>query len=236
MKKVSLVLIILLCNQLLFSQSADKGRLNFNLGTGASLFSFVTSENVGDKGIALPTHTFLKVEYITHNRVGLGLEYYRQKFQTDDANINSVFSNAAGISLQYYFMNKPKSNAFIGTSVGGFGLDFDGTVYTDQGADSIAQQLFYGAFGTYNTLYLGYNKYFTKNIGLYVKAGLSNYPARMGYVNIDGDDVEEINGVQITDWKLLMRGAIVSVGLTFKFRNDKDKGKDKKEGKKKLDE
>lgn len=204
-------------------QSADKGIIKMNLGTGLSIQRVVSNENLGKPGMAVPTHSFLSLEYLTHNRISLNLEGYSKTYLNDDSTITAATGGSLGLGLQYYFMNRPKSNAFIGTSVGGFRFDIEGTWYPDSSStDTVSKDLFLGAFGVYNTLYIGANVYVNKHFGFYFKGGLTNDPMRMDYVNVDGEDLTVYNGIKIEDWKMLLRGGFISVGLTFKFGGKKN--------------
>ncbi len=210
--KRSILFILVISTQFFSAQSADQGRINAYLGIGSGLYKTVGNGNVNNSGAALTTTNFLGFDYNVNKQISFGLELVNQNFLYEDSSrIDIVKSGMLGLNLKYHFLNKEKSSAYIGTSVGGFNFELFLV-------DSInnAQLL---ADGIYNTLYLGYNKYFGKVFGVYIQAGLINQPMGMGSLTVNGDAVDRWNRLDVADWRILMRGGFINFGLTFKFRN-----------------
>lgn len=194
-----------------FAQSADKGKINLYLGTGFNYNTIVTNLHPGDKSQSLATQNRFAISYNTHKQVSLGVELVDNKFITDDsAKVSVIRSGMAGVYLVYSFLNREKSRAYVGATVGGFDFNFNVLDSLNNKGRLLGQ-------GVYNKVYLGYNKYFGKMFGFYVQAGLMNMPISMTSLTINGDSKEYFDNKRVTDWKVLMRGGFLNLGLTIKI-------------------
>jgi len=215
----SLFFIYTLCS---YSQSADKGVFHANLGLGVGVLTTNSNAELNRPGYALPTLAGIELGYNTHERVSLGLEVFSHTYSTADTAIISVGGGGLGIDLKYYLSNKEKSNTFIGTTIGGMNLTYNGYNYPDSGStDNTKKNVWTEASGIYNKVYIGYNKYFGNTFGLYIKAGVLNIPFRMNYFTIDDVELDYIDKMPVTSWKALFRGGFVNFGFTFKFGGKK---------------
>lgn len=191
------------------AQSADKGKIGFYLGTGANYSTVVTNSHPGDKNQALATQSRLAISYNTHKQVSVGLELVQNKFLSDDSsNVKVINSGMRGLFIEYSFMNRAKSRAYVGMAAGGFRFDFN----TRDSLNNTGRLL---GEGIYNKVYLGYNKYFGKHFGIFVQTGLSNMPINMKSLKINGNFVDYFDHKRVSDWKVLLRGGYLNFGLTF---------------------
>ncbi len=196
-----------------WSQSADKGRINFYAGGGGAYYKMTSNININETGAGVPYQVRFGLDVNTHKQVSLGVELWSQNFLTDDSTkIKTVDSGMAGLNLKYNFMNREKSVAYVGTSLGVFGLTYEVT-------DSLDNVGALRASGIYNSLYLGYNKYFGNHFGFYVKTGLMNQPMQMEYLTFNGEDVAFWGDHPVQDWKIIARGAFLNLGLVIKLNN-----------------
>ena len=191
------------------AQSADKGKVNFYLGTGANYNTIVTNLSPGDKSQSLATQNRFAISYNTHKQVSVGIELVGNKFLSDDSSsVNVIQSGMGGLFFVYSFMNREKSRAYIGTTVGAFNFNFNVLDSLNNTGKLVGE-------GVYNKVYLGYNKYFGKRFGLYVQSGLMNMPITMKSLTINGDPKQYFDKKLVTEWKVLMRGGFLSFGLTI---------------------
>lgn len=192
------------------AQSADKGKISFYLGTGANYNTIVTNLSPTDKSQSLATQNRLAISYNTHNQVSIGIELVQNNFLTDDSSsVKIINSGMRGLFIEYSLMNRQKSRAYFGMAAGGFEFNFDTR-------DSLNNTGHLFGQGIYNKVYLGYNKYFGKRsrFGFYVQSGLMNMPINMKSLKINGDFVEYFDHKRVSDWKVLMRGGYLNLGLT----------------------
>jgi len=224
MKKLLFALIIALIDISGYSQSADKGLFKINVSTGFGILTTVSNAKVNGKGLAVPRFFGIELEYNTHKRVSLGIDFFSHTYKAKDTAVISIGGGGLGIDFKYFLTNKEKSNLFIGASIGGASLLYNAYNYPDSNSvDSVRNEVWSQAYGTYNKVYLGYNRYFGNTFGLFVKAGILNIPFRMDVVTINDIQVNRVDNVPINKWNALFRGGYVNVGLTFKFGGKKNK-------------
>lgn len=194
-----------------YSQSADKGVVNFNLGSGANYNIIQSNIRPNNKGQSLALQHRFAISYNTHKRVTLGLELVSNSFLTDDSTrFQSIKSGMLGVNFEMSLTNREKSRLFVGATIGGFNLDFDVL-------DSLDNNGVLKGKGAYNKIYLGYNKYFGKHFGFYIHSGFMNMPVRMESLTINGESKDYFDNKLVTDWKLLMRGGYLNLGLAIKI-------------------
>ena len=212
MRKISFLLLLLFTSQC-FAQSADKGRINIYSGIGMGLLKASTNLNLQRSESGVPRLFNLSFDYNTHNQVSLGLEMHNQNFIIEDSSdVDNMNSNMIGLTLKFHLLNREKSSAYIGTSVGGFNFEYKITDSLNNTGKVLAK-------GIYNMIYLGFNKYFGKVFGLYVKAGLLNQPMQMSNVIINGEADTDWFYKDIDKIKMFMLGGFVNLGIVVKLNN-----------------
>ena len=220
MRSLLSVLLISFCTVNLFSQTADKGRIKVNLGTGFGVLQTISNSDINSTGFAVPSINYLEFEYNTHKQVSFGLELFSHTYNAEDTAVTSIGGGALGFDLKYYLTNKEKSNLFIGVTVGGANLVYQAYHYPDSGSiDSTRKNIWFQAAGAYNKVYMGFNKYFGNVFGLSIKAGFMNMTYRLRDVTIDDVEVERFDRMPVSSWNTLLRGGFVNIGFTLKFRN-----------------
>jgi len=216
-RSILLLLFVLYVN-LLLSQSADKGKFNFFLGTGTGLYSVQSNQNLNNNSAALPVQLNLDVSYFTHKQVSIGLEVLNQTFLNDEdpSTIKTISSGMLGININCHIINRRKSNVFIGASVGGFNFDYS-VIDSTRGSLGGNGELL--ANGIYNKFYIGLNKYiFAKRIGVRVKSGFINQSMQMNSLTINGNDHTSLGKKELEDWRIAMFGGFLDFGLVIRIK------------------
>ncbi|GEM_PF-4832185 len=217
MKKYSLLFLIIVFQLSIFqsvlAQSADKGKVNVYLGGGAGLMKREGNGNINITKEFSSTKAFLGLDLNVKNQISFGLEVISQYFITaDTAKVRDVDGGSLGLNIKFHFLNKEKSSAYFGTSLGGFSFGYK-VIDADLNVGKLIGN------GIYNSIFLGYNKYFGNVFGLFIQTGFVNQPMQMDSLVINGTSYDSWNRSQIADWNIIMRGLFVNAGLTFKFRN-----------------
>ena len=208
-----LLIAVLFFSQLFFSQSADKGRLNIYMGGGAEFMNREGNGNINIQKKYISSKAFLGLDYNIKEQISLGLESISQNYIMDDTTkVKNVSAGCIGLNLKFHFINREKSSAYFGTSIGGFSFEY-------QVKDSILNEGRLIGNGFYNTFFLGYNKYFGKVFGLFIQTGFINQPMQMNSLTFNGTAYDTWNRLRIANWNILMRGLFVNAGLVLKFRN-----------------
>jgi len=217
MKKYSLLflLIVFQCSvfQSILAQSADKGRVNVYLGGGVNMMNRQGNGNINLSKDFISTKSIIGLDYNVEKQISFGIEVIEDAIDVEHAlNLINVRNTLVGINIKYHFLNKKRSSAYIGTSLGGFSFEY-------QLKDSVLNQGQFLGNGIYNTMFIGYNKYFGKVFGLFVQTGFINQPMQMNTLTFNGTPYDRWNRLLITDWNVIMRGVFVNAGITLKFRN-----------------
>ena len=217
MKKYSLLFLIIVFQLSIFqsvlAQSADKGKVNVYLGGGAGLMKREGNGNINITKEFSSTKAFIGLDLNVKKQISLGLEVISQNFITaDTAKVRDVDGGSLGLNLKYHFLNKQKSSAYVGTSLGVFSFGYK-VIDADLNEGKLIGN------GIYNSIFLGYNKYFGNVFGLFIQTGFVNQPMQMDSLVFNGTSYDSWNRLQIADWNVIMRGVFVNAGLTFKFRN-----------------
>ena len=195
------------------AQSADKGKINLYLGGGAGLMKREGNGNINITKDFLSTRAYLGLDVNVNKQISIGLEVISQYFITSDTSkVRDVDGGSLGLNLKYHFLNKEKSSAYVGSSLGVFSFGYK-VIDPDFNEGKLIGN------GIYNSLFLGYNKYFGNVFGLFIQTGFINQPMQMDSLVINGNSYDSWNRLQISDWKIKMRGLFVNAGFTLKFRN-----------------
>ena len=133
-------------------------------------------------------------------------------FNEDTTKLINVKSGLIGLNVKFHFLNRKLSSAYVSASVGVFNFEY-------QLKDSILNvgQLLGG--GVYNSVFIGYNKYFGDFFGIFLQTGFLNQPMQMSSLTFNGNSYDSWNRLQIEDWNVVLRGMFVNAGITLKFRN-----------------
>ena len=71
------------------------------------------------------TKAFIGLDLNVKKQISLGLEVISQNFITaDTAKVRDVDGGSLGLNLKYHFLNKEKSSAYVGTSLGVFSFGY----------------------------------------------------------------------------------------------------------------
>ena len=200
-------------------QSAYKGKLNLYAGGGIVAGTSHSNFRWDGSGMGMVQYR-LALDYNTHKEISFGAEYWNQGFVENRGvdSINTMNSNMLGLSLRFSFMDREKSNMSIGTSVGMSDLE----ISVKEG-DNLAALL---GKGSYNSIYLTWNKYFGKSFGLYSKFGFMNIPYQMTSLTYNGANVDHFAHFSLDEWKVLLRGGFLNAGLTYMIGNNDKSNKD----------
>ena len=178
MKKYFLLLVLLsLFMPFVTAQttSLEKGNLQFKMGGGLYLGGNFSSTDFDTKsidgGFDGANQGIFSLHYNTHTNFSLGINLLNQKHYVKDAfNENSSIYSSLGLSIQYYFLNRPKSNIYFDVTANKMGVE----VYKskiDPQTQKETKEKFIADKGHYNAFSLGVNKYFGHRFGFYAQLG-----------------------------------------------------------------
>jgi len=212
MKKY-LLLLLLFVVQFSFAQSADKGRVNVYLGGGVDIMNRQGNGNINLNKDFISTKSIIGLDYNVEKQISFGFELIGQNFVTDDSTkLINVKSGLMGLNIKFHFLNRKRSSAYMGTSLGLFSFEY-------KVKDSLLNEGQLLGGGVYNSVFLGYNKYFGNIFGVFIQTGYLNQPMQMNTLTFNGTPYDRWNRLLITDWNVILRGVFVNAGITLKFRN-----------------
>lgn len=200
------------------SQSADKGKIFVDLEGGMAGYVHKSNETHTNSNVAGTVLLGLGVGYNTHENLNVGLELNSQNFLIDSVRQGNfsaqVYSTNLLARFQYHFVNKEKFNMYIGAKIGFSDLNLYAVDSNGVEGNLIMK-------GTSAGISTGMRKYFGKSFGVKAELGFNTMSLRGDHFEVDGQTETNLNNwLLVEDYKAQFRGLYLTIGLTFKLRND----------------
>ncbi len=207
--------------------SLEKGNWQFTYGGGFyigksfSSIDFKKQLNSNNETDGLKQGC-LSFHYNTHHNFSLGLNLLNEKGSDITSTSSTFFTfKTLGVSIQYYFLNRPKLNVYFGITANHMNAEIaskeiDPQTQTETRAKIVSDR------GHYNDFSFGLNKYFGHRFGVYAKLGYAFQGVSFTSFSIDGIKQDKIGNINVEDFKINSNGLSFMIGISLKtFKKNK---------------
>ena len=175
-----------------------QGRIGLHTGVGFGIHLLSTNQ-IADKDVGgLTGNLRLGVDYGFTNWLTGGLVLFRNGFATDKDCNERASIGGVGVYAHFNFARRPKTTWYAGFGLGVSGLTYEN--FNNQGKATTS--------GSYQTLYLGFRRYFGDHFGIFVQAGASGYNYKELKYNSS-----LLNNATDKKWEMLISGMEIQAGL-----------------------
>lgn len=214
MKYLALFSLILTFNTL-DAQFANKKKIELQLNSGLGIYvqnnSFNTNRTIG----GVPKLFDINASYFIEDRLSIGVNLRYHNFIIDDTDTTTRVDQGDGgaihFTTNFYWLNNKKFNLYSGIAFGAVFINVHATDLNslETGYAELAGNSYY-----VNT---GFNWYFWKGLGLNLKLAYINQNYEYKYLELNGNETQEIDGVWVIGNHVNHRGLFSTLGLSYSF-------------------